>query len=96
MSLLRLAVRPPMQVADSVWHLQAGALGHWGTGGHTAHTCPRVQGLISEMDRVKGMPAHEVVMEVRIRACFAGAALHWAFPFHVHTGPVGDAGPGLM
>jgi len=42
------------------------------------------------------MPAHEVVMEVDIYACFVGAALHRAFPFLVHAGPVDDAGLGLM
>jgi len=57
---------------------------------------PRLQGLISDMDRVIGMPTHEVVVEVGIHACFAGAALHRAFPFLVHAGPVDDAGPGLM
>jgi len=57
---------------------------------------PRLQGLISEMDRVIGMPVHEVVMEVGICACFVGAALHRASPFLVHAGPVDDVGPGLM
>jgi len=57
---------------------------------------PRFQGLISDMDRVIGMPVHKVVMEVGIRACFVGVALHRAFPFLVHAGPVDDVGPGLM
>jgi len=57
---------------------------------------PGLQGLISEVDRVIGMPVHEVVMEVGIRACLVGAALHRAFPFLVHAGPVDDVGPGLM
>jgi len=48
------------------------------------------------MDRIIGMPVHEVVMEVGIRARFVGAALHRAFPFLVHAGPVDDIGPGLM
>jgi len=42
------------------------------------------------------MPVHEVVMEVGIRACFVGAALHRAGPCLVHAGPVDDVGPGLM
>jgi len=57
---------------------------------------PRLQGLICDMDRVIGVPMHEVVMEVGIRACFVGAALHRALPFLVHAGPVDDVGPGLM
>ena len=57
---------------------------------------PGVQGLISDVDRITGMPVHEVVVEVGIRACFAGAALHRAFLFLVHAGPVDDAGLGLM
>jgi len=54
---------------------------------------PRLQGLMSDMDRIIGMPVHQVIMEVGIRACFVGAALHRAFPFLVHTGPVDDVGP---
>jgi len=57
---------------------------------------PRLQGLISDMDRIIGMPVHEVVMEVGIRTCFVWAALHRAVPFLVHAGPVDDIGPGLM
>ena len=57
---------------------------------------PWVQRLISDMDRVIGMPVHEMVMEVGIRACIVGAALHRALPFLVHAGPVDDVGPGLM
>jgi len=56
----------------------------------------RLQGLICDIDRVMGMHVHEVVMEVCIRACFVGAALHRASLFLVHAGPVDDVGPGLM
>jgi len=48
---------------------------------------PRFWGLIGDMDRITGMPAHEVVTEVGIHACFAGTALHRAFPFLVHAVP---------
>jgi len=42
---------------------------------------PRLQGLISDMDRIIGMPAHEVVMEVGIRACFVGACTRLVLKF---------------
>jgi len=39
------------------------------------------------MDRVIGVPVHEVGAEVEICAGFVGAGIHRALPFLVHAGP---------